>query len=113
VARWPRGSAGARVGSEFVANGTFIGLLTQDHFLHIAPGAHIDITLAGLGAGTYRFEGWWSDVLQGPGLVYQHLEVSTPTAARPLRQSIAPSIRLAPMHRRSWLSSLRMACKTS
>jgi hypothetical protein len=64
-------------GSEFITDGTFIGPLAQDHFLHIAPGARIDIRLSGLSAGTYRFEGWWSDVLQGPGLVYQRLDVST------------------------------------
>jgi hypothetical protein len=64
-------------GSAFVSDGTDIGPLSADHFVHVAPGASLDITLSGLAAGSHRFEGWWSDVDQTPGVVFQRLEVST------------------------------------
>lgn len=64
-------------GSDLVADATEIGLLSADHFLSIAPDERIEITLSGLGAGHYYFEGWWSDTLQNPGLVFQMLEFST------------------------------------
>jgi hypothetical protein len=64
-------------GSLFVPEGAEIGFLSVDHFGHSVAGGNIVVTLSGLDAGTYAFEGWWSDVLQNPGLVFQSLEFST------------------------------------
>ena len=63
--------------SDFIADGTEIGDIAIDFLFRGAANAALDITLADYGPGTYTFNGWFSDVLQGPGAVVQRIELST------------------------------------
>jgi hypothetical protein len=64
-------------GSSFVTDGVDIAKLAGDLFLFTGVDASLDITLSGIAAGSYDFEGWWSDNFQSPGVVNQKLEYST------------------------------------